>query len=250
MRDVSLLLLDILSRRIPSAGRRWQERLEGITGVQLGEGLARASFTTLPEFDRDGFLAQFTGAPRSLGKDPLALTAAERGTLVAAGVTWPIEGWPLDQLGRVGMLALAAARLSPRELEWILDACYRQGDSRERQAVLRSLPFMEWPEGNIPRAVDACRTNEVPIFEAIACENPFPAAHFPDLPWNQMVLKALFLGIALDRILGLERRKSAELARMAEDYASERRAAGRSVPADIGRLALETDEDRATRIPE
>jgi hypothetical protein len=65
-----------------------------------------------------------------------------------------------------------------------------------------------------------------------------------------MVLKTLFLGVALERILGLDRRKTAELARMAEDYASERKAAGRSVPADIGRLSFDRDEERATRIPE
>jgi hypothetical protein len=49
-----------------------------------------------------------------------------------------------------------------------------------------------------------------------------------------MVLKAMFGGVALARIAGLERRRGAELARMARDYAAERRAAGRSVPPDIG----------------
>ena len=41
-----------------------------------------------------------------------------------------------------------------------------------------------------------------------------------------------------------------ERARMANDYASERRAAGRSVPADIGLLAFDPEELRATRIPD
>ena len=51
-----------------------------------------------------------------------------------------------------------------------------------------------------------------------------------------MVLKALFVGVAVDRIVGLDGRLTPELARMAADYASERRAAGRSVPSDIARL--------------
>ena len=72
------------------------------------------------------------------------------------------------------------------------------------------------------------------IFEAIACENPYPARHFPELNFNQMVLKAAFNGVALARVVGLSSRLNAELARMASDYASERRAAGRSVPADLG----------------
>jgi hypothetical protein len=76
------------------------------------------------------------------------------------------------------------------------------------------------------------------IFESIACENPFPADEFPDLNFNQMVLKAMFNGVALARIVRLGERAGADLARMAADYAAERRAAGRSVPADIDLVLL------------
>jgi hypothetical protein len=89
------------------------------------------------------------------------------------------------------------------------------------------------PEQYLPIVIDACRTNIEPLFEAIACENPYPAAHFPERNFNQVVLKAMFNGIALARIVGLAGRRNAELARMATDYAAERTAAGRSVPADI-----------------
>jgi len=46
-------------------------------------------------------------------------------------------------------------------------------------------------------------------------------------------LKAMFNSIALERIVGLNARLNPELSRMARDYAAERTAAGRSVPADI-----------------
>jgi hypothetical protein len=71
------------------------------------------------------------------------------------------------------------------------------------------------------------------VFQAIACENSYPASHFAEPNFNQLVIKAFFTGIAVRRIAGLEERKTAELRRMAADYASERRAAGRSVPGDI-----------------
>ncbi len=51
-----------------------------------------------------------------------------------------------------------------------------------------------------------------------------------------MVLKALFIEVALERILGLQRRITPELRRMAKDYAGERAAAGRSIPKDIALL--------------
>ncbi|HSP79398.1 MAG TPA: EboA domain-containing protein, partial [Myxococcaceae bacterium] len=67
----------------------------------------------------------------------------------------------------------------------------------------------------------------------IACENPYPASHFPEPAFNQLVLKAVFTGVPLARVVGLERRRNPELARMAADCASERRAAGRGIPTDL-----------------
>ncbi|MGK4007281.1 EboA domain-containing protein [Sorangium sp. So ce1036] len=252
MQDISLRLLEILSRRIPPAAGSWLERVEAVTGAGGHQGGAPdavvAGASTWLNSDR--FLATFTAAARVLGKAPLGLEAAEREALAGAGFTGAADGWSLDELGRMTMITLVSRRLPAPELELLLETCYQQGDSRERQAVLRALPFVPGAERFVALAIEACRTNELPIFEAIACENPYPAACFPDLNFNQMVLKAMFMGVALARIVGLERRRSSELARIAEDFASERRAAGRSVPGDIGLLSLEHEHERATRIPE
>ncbi|WP_437318374.1 EboA domain-containing protein [Sorangium sp. So ce385] len=255
MQDASLLLLEILSRRIPSAAGSWRERVEQVTGIGARARLVReapdaVAGETSTWFDVDHFLSTFTAAARALGKAPLALQADERDALEAALGSRAVEGWRLDELGRVTLLALVSRRLPEMEVESLLWTCYQQGDSRERQALLRALPLVTGAERLLSLAVDACRTNELPVFEAIACENRYPAAYFPDLNFNQMVLKAMFMGVALARIVGLERRRTSELARMAEDFASERRAAGRSVPADIGLLTPEHEHERATRIPE
>ena len=132
---------------------------------------------------------------------------------------------------------LVGVDAAPDELVALVDECWRTGDNGERQAVLRALPRLPAPERFVPLAISACRTHVLPIFCAIACENPFPAAHFPEHNFNQMVLKALFLEVAIDRIVGLADRVTAELERMAAAYASERTAAGRPVTADTARLA-------------
>jgi hypothetical protein len=111
--------------------------------------------------------------------------------------------------------------------------CYERGDSREQQSWLRGASLLPRPERFAAIAIEACRTNIVPLFESIACENPYPARYFPERNFNQMVLKALFNAIALRRVIGLRQRLNPELSRMARDYAAERRAAGRSIPADI-----------------
>ena len=59
--------------------------------------------------------------------------------------------------------------------------------------MLRTLALLPEPARFTETGVAACRTNAKRVFEAIACDNPFPAAHFPDLSFNQMVMKAVFV---------------------------------------------------------
>jgi hypothetical protein len=211
------LLLDLLKRRRGGQGGGWFDAVARI----------RES-----SFNRDSFAESFAAAARHLGRGPLDLTAEEGAGLQEMGVDWTLGGWGLDEMGRATLLLLAA-RLGADEFEPLLESCYRRGENRERQAVLRSLPLLPAADRFLYVGVDACRSHVQPIFEAIACENPYPATHFPELNFNQMVLKALFINVSLERIVNLPRRVTSDLARMARAYESERRAAGRGVPDDI-----------------
>jgi hypothetical protein len=73
------------------------------------------------------------------------------------------------------------------------------------------------------------------IFEAVAHDSPYLAEQFSESRWNQMVVKALFIGSTLDPIEGLERRWNPDLTRMLCDYAHERWAAGRTVSYELWR---------------
>lgn len=150
-----------------------------------------------------------------------------------SGCTWSIAAWGRDEVGRASLLIAACARIVPADQVAWLDGCYRAGALRERTAVLRTLSLLPDPARFLPIALDACRTSTQPVFEAIACENPYAAAHFSDPSFAQLAMKAVFTGVPLARILGLVSRRTPELARMAHDYAAERRAAGRDVPADL-----------------
>jgi hypothetical protein len=74
------------------------------------------------------------------------------------------------------------------------------------------------------------------VFEAIALRNPYPAQHFDEAAWNQMILKALFIESSLSPIYGLDQRRNPTLARMAIDYVHERWAARRKVNPELWRL--------------
>ncbi len=184
-------------------------------------------------FDRIAFEMAFAAAGRSLGSAALGA-----GTTIADATerTWSIAGWGLDEAGRALLLLRGIGCLPSGEQPAWVDGLYRAGAMRERQAVLRALALLPEPARFLAIALDACRTSTQPVFEAIACENPYPAAYFPEASFNQMVLKAVFTEVPLARILGLDARRTPDLARMASDYADERRAAGRTVPTDLARL--------------
>jgi hypothetical protein len=180
-------------------------------------------------------LALYTEASMRLGRLPLAAPAGEVFPTAPEGLA--LGDWTLEDAARATFLLARADSASAEDFETDARACYEMGDAREQQSWLRAVVLLPAPERFLSLVVDACRTNILPVFEAVACGNPYPSRYFPDRNFNQLVMKALFNGVRLERIVGLAARANTELARMATDFAAERRAAGRPVPADIG-LAL------------
>lgn len=170
----------------------------------------------------------FTAAGRKLGKDPLAGAPD-------ALVLW--SGWCADEVGRY-LVLWHAVRADAAGAVDLVEELYRTGDLREKVAVIRSLPNLDEPERFVSVAQEAVRSNTLSVFEALSCDNAYPGAHLGEVSFNQMVIKAAVNGLSLGRIQGLPERRNAELSRMAAALASERQAAGRTVPADLGLLTL------------
>jgi hypothetical protein len=185
-----------------------------------------------PPLDRARFAAAYAGAGRRLGQAPLSFSASELESMAQAQLRATTH-WALDDLGRAALILRAVECIEPATYEDLIADLFLRGDNRERHAVLQTLCMLPDPVRYLETAVESCRTNVVTVFEAIACENPYPAAFFPEPNFNQMVLKAIFLEVSVKRIEGMDQRMTSELVRMAEGYGSERRAAGRSVPDDI-----------------
>jgi hypothetical protein len=184
---------------------------------------------------RERLLAIYTEASMRLGRLPLAAPAGEFVTAAPEGLA--LDRWTLEDAARAVFLLARVDHATFEGFEADARACYEMGDAREQQSWLRAVALLPAPDRFLALVIDACRTNILPVFEAVACENPYPRRFFPERNFNQLVMKALFNGVRLDRIVGLAARANIELARMATDFAAERRAAGRPVPADIG-LAL------------
>ena len=206
---------DILWARVEGPARNW---LEG----------AWPEADEAPAIVR--FRAAFAGAARRLRG--CQLRDEDVRTLTAAGVIGA-GNWHIDNVARTALLRRALTTLPMDGHAEFVRQVYLRGDYREQAAVLHSLAFLPQPEQYLELAIDACRTNVLDVFEAIACENAYPAAHCPDANFNQVVLKAIFMAVLVGRIADLASRVTPELKRMVADFASERRAAGRAVPDDV-----------------
>jgi hypothetical protein len=183
----------------------------------------------------DSFAVAWSGAGRRLGRDPIVVRPLEAEELRTAGAAFVPDGWGADELGRALLLLAAAA--PGDEFAVKVDELFRLGEMREQQAILRVLAFLPEPERYQALASDAVRINVVTVIEALACDNPYPARHMGELAFNQMVMKAVFNELSLARVRGLRERNNDELRRIVKDFAAERRAAGRVVPADLALIA-------------
>lgn len=173
-------------------------------------------------------------SPQTLGKVRIALARCARRVGDAALEVESLPGWTARDAARAAIVLRAfevAEDAAAAYGQWL-----RRGEQGEQESLLRMLPLLPGPRALVSHAVDACRTNSEVVFRAIACDNPFPATHFPPLNFNQLVLKAVFLGVPVAAIRGLENRVTDELLRMADDFAAERTAASRPVPEDVALL--------------
>jgi hypothetical protein len=163
---------------------------------------------------------------------PLAPDEGERAAIARSTEGVEIERWTLLEAARVA-LVLARPDLASTAGQTALDEAFRYADEGELRALYRSLALLPDPERFLWRAGEGCRTNMRSVFEAAALDTPYPVRWFDDVAWRSVAIKCVFVGAPLWRLVGLDSRLSAELARMALDLVDERRSAGRPVQPDL-----------------
>ncbi len=182
-----------------------------------------------------GSLARAIGlASRRLGKNDLSLTDEDLARAAALRPGFDPTGLTVDQAARIAFL-LASEAADPAGFPRRLLDLHRTAELSESIAFLRGLALFAAGRELLPLAAEGVRSAVRPIFEAVAHRNPYPREMFGEASWNQMVLKALFIGSELAPIQGLDERANADLARVLLDYARERWAAGRPVSPELWR---------------
>ena len=172
--------------------------------------------------------------PRRLGKADLSLAAVELARADALRPGLDLGDWSVDQLARVALMAASHAG-DDAAFASRFDGFCATAEINELIALCRGLPV--YPNAALiePRAREAVRSGMKPVFEAVAHRNPYPRETFAEEAWNQMVVKAFFMGSTLWPIQGLDERGNPRLARMLVGLAQERWAAQRPVSREVWR---------------
>lgn len=208
--------------------------LRALVEARLGDGDGRAWLAEKAKAPGlDAVMRLMPEVGRAVGRRPLVAAFAERDRAQVEGVWGPLRvgDWTVDQAVRVLLLAEAAEAAAGDPYDALFSA-YDRGDTETRAAALRALNFVRPgdPRKGLELVYDAGRTYLNELMIAAWCDNPFSSKHLSDHDFRKAVLKAFFVGVPVERFLGLEERADEELARSLCDYIDERLAAGRTVP--------------------
>lgn len=225
-----MIATDVQVQDAASALRQWLEsRLDATARAWLGDAVAELANAGS---DRQLF-SRVSLVVRKLGKAALALDASALATARRVRPGWDPSTWTIDQAARV--LLLLSPPADADAFVRRLDQLCATADLDELVAFYRGLPVYPHADRHRLRAAEGVRSNMRVVFEAVAQRNPYASEQLSEEAWNQMVLKALFVGSALDPIVGLDARANPTLARMLCDYAHERWAAGRPLSPELWR---------------
>lgn len=181
------------------------------------------------------FFTSFSAVPRYVGKKDLNLSSEDLRKASEIKPGWFPGDWSLDQTARTFLLLSLNNQDQDKYLS-IINQLFFNADVRELVTLYQSLPLLSYPEQLLERAKEAIRSHITAVFNALALKNPYPAEYLDEPAWNQMVLKAVFVGSPLYQIWHLDNRANETLARILWDYAHERWAASRDVTPELWRL--------------
>jgi hypothetical protein len=181
------------------------------------------------------FYMAFGQASRYFKKNTLTLSDNQKKEAENLVTGFRPATWDLLQAARIFLL-LHYKEKNAGEYVSSLTRLFETADMHEQQSLYAALPLLPHQENLVDRAIEGLRTNIVSVFDAVALNNPFPANHFDERAWNQMVLKAIFLQRPLFKIQKSDSRANFQLAEILLDFAHERWAAGRVVVPELWRF--------------
>lgn len=203
--------------------------LEECSSPEAMEWLTKTRQALLDGAPERKFFMAYSSVSRHFSHEPLGKV---KGDGLREG--WRPDRWVQSEAARA-VLLLAVQAPDADAYRVLCDKLCASADANETVAFYRALPILPFPEAHAGRCAEGIRTNMSSVFCAVAHDNPYPSEHLDEIGWNTMVLKALFIDVALAPFVGLDERANPRLMRMLCDYAHERWAASRSVSSELWR---------------
>ncbi|MGY2289785.1 EboA domain-containing protein [Pseudomonas sp. SDO528_S397] len=167
-------------------------------------------------------------AQEHLAAQPDATTAARLSAQCARHL--PAEHLPS---ARALLLAQTVEHSPAAAQAPLLRQLFLWGDDQEKIALLSALDTLDSTGLCVELALQAGRTSNSHVFAALALHTDYPARHYPERAFHQLVLKALGMGLDIRHLRGLAQRHSVALNQLALDLLDEQLAAHRPVSAGL-----------------
>ena len=181
------------------------------------------------------FKIGFSIVSRKVEKRQVQLDDSEESEIQSLVPGFSIARWSVKKLCRVWLLMQVKAE--DRELYIArIEELFRDADMNELATLYAALPLLAYPEYWETQCAEGIRSNIGYVLDAVIMDNPYPWQHLSEEAWNQLVLKAFFTEKDINRIVGLHVRMNANLVQALNDYAAERKAAGRDVNPELWNL--------------
>ncbi|WP_198283117.1 EboA domain-containing protein [Aquimarina agarilytica] len=180
------------------------------------------------------FILNYSLIFRFISKDKIEWSTKELLFLKKQYPSFSEEDWNKQSLCRSLLMIELPVENSKVILKKLVETC----SINEQEDFYKSLYFLKIAPELTSLVEEGIRTNVENVFDAIALNNPYAANYLSEEAWNQLVLKAIFMGRPLYKIYNLVVRNNEKLAVMLNNYIQERWSAGRKVSPEIWQLML------------
>lgn len=212
---ITRTLFEILSQHTTEAELNWLEQKSRAESMEV--------------------MTAFVACPRFLSKIIIQPSTEAAASLQIELPGFSVKDWSLVRLARVWLLTQLDSSDKDAYVNQI-NTLFDTAELNELVSLYSALPLLSYPEQWLFRATDAVRSNMGFVFDAIALRNPYPEKYFSEAAWNQLVMKTIFNDKPIHLLEGIDNRRNQALTFILSDFAHERWAAGRSVPAQVWRL--------------
>ncbi|TAH24310.1 MAG: hypothetical protein EAZ07_09820 [Cytophagales bacterium] len=212
------------------------EKLLSTCTPKAKDWLVKKTETLNQDFHKNSFFLAYSASFRFLGKDEVIFSNEELETANNLCSFWNPQGMKQFEIARL-ILFLRYPITDKIDYFETINKLFGIADMGELAGLYRSLILYPFPEDFQFIVADGLRSNIKVVFESIALNNYYPSLYLNEGQWNQMILKSIFNGSPLNKIIQLDQRANPTLSRQLSDYANERWAAGRTVNPELWRVA-------------